>query len=148
MININNVLNLYKTNVKFKFYFDLVFVFILGQFLIGLFIISMGSSINWENRRIFFLLRNLISISYYVFSIITLYQSAKKIGKRTRSKTNLFLFFYILVSILITTLHNNIPYTFFSRLGDLFDIFYIQKGIDYTLSQNLEYILSLITTNS
>ncbi len=134
-------INLYKENKSFKFYTNLFLVFMLGQMLIGLFIFPSEDIFNFSNRKSFFFIRNFISISYYLFSTILLYVSAHRMTKKTFRNTRWFLILYITLSIFITSLHNSVPYTVFSRIGYLINIFYIQGGIDYTLFQNIDLIL-------
>ena len=102
--------------VQRKFYFNLFFIFIFHQFLIGI-IFSYHPIGNENTIKLYYFIRNLLSLSLFIWSYFFLLKLANTIGHTFYIKTKKFLFIYFIISLVITCFYYGTPFTLFSYLG-------------------------------
>lgn len=110
----NRSINLLK-----KYYWNLFFIFFLGQFLFGFIFMYPFPIYSVTLGKIWHFFRNLIGMTFFIYSFISLLKIARKNNEVLFTKTKNILILYFFVSLLICSLFSGTPYTLFSYLGEL-----------------------------
>lgn len=109
----------YRTqNTNYNYFLRFVLLFILVQLLIGFLFFQ---KINFDSKalnQIWIFLRNIITLSIYIYLFIGLLNQAK-LSHTLFKKVYSFLWIYFIISFCISCFIDGTPYTIFSYFGKL-----------------------------
>lgn len=131
----------YMKNKTLRFYFCLIFLFILPQFLIGI-----GFSYRFisdeTSSKLFYFIRNLSVLTIFIFGYFFVLKQAYLVNKKFGQKVNRYFFIYFILSLIITSFYFGSPYTLISYLG-----YWITEIINYGGYQdNIYFALNYLFT--
>lgn len=141
-----SIIDLYKKNLKKKFFIDLIIVFFTGQLIIGFFLFNFFHLTKqfYVNHDILYKFiiysKNIFILSFFIFSNYLLLHDAKLISNQLFKLIKTSSLIYFLISFFITILSNKVIYTPIAYIGNMIFNF-INGNIHDSLFQNLSTII-------
>lgn len=130
-----------KSSLERKFYFNLFFIFIVPQFLTGI-IFSYHPIGNEDIIKLYHFIRNLLSLSLFIWSHFFLLKSANTIGHIFYTKTKKLLFIHFIISLVITCFYYGNPFTLFSYAGYCMTEIFVHQSYYGPIYFTLNYLLT------
>lgn len=134
---------MYEENKRIKFYVDLILIFVLPQFLIG--ILSSGSMPAFSSYftfEIYLFLRNLCLISIYIFIFVVLFNDIDYLPDCSQKLCKFLLCLYIIGSLLLTAFYSGTPYTVISYIVGRYQNIFIYPYVNDPFYQGINYVVT------